>query len=81
MWAKEVPATKHFWLKKCISGQVITLYIARAGVKRFDQGYFGDHQTVPGTQLAIGELLSVEMNIAAINTKCSLADEARHLIV
>ena len=42
------------------------LYIARAGVKRFDQGYFGDHQTVPGTQLAIGELLSGEINIAAI---------------
>ena len=49
MWAKEAPATKQFWLKKCISGQVIMLYIARAGVKRFDQGNFGDNQTVLGS--------------------------------
>ena len=31
------------------------LYIARAGVKRFEQGYFGDNQAVPGGPQTIWE--------------------------
>lgn len=31
------------------------LYIARAGVKRFEEGYFGDNQTVPGSPQTIWE--------------------------
>ena len=55
--------------EKWISGQVIMLYIASAGVKRFEQGNFGDNQTVPGSPQTIWEYVHYG------HKKCPLKDK------